>query len=107
MYAFFNKEVGQIIQKSAQKHVQVGLNKGLDTYNDYRFDHNGNNQTFFLRYTGSNTLSSNDIAPSFGFFKYPFITVFPRSIISPIVLPSAGTGCMVSGSTTWQSPAKT
>lgn len=69
-YAFFNKEVGQIIQKSAQKHVQYGLNKGLDTYNDYRFDHNGNNQTFNLMYTGSNTLTSNDIAPSFGFFKY-------------------------------------
>ena len=27
--------------------MQVGLNKGLDTYNDYRFDHNGNNQIYF------------------------------------------------------------
>ena len=35
-----------------------------------------------------------------GFFRYPFITVLPRSMISPMVAPSRGTGRMVAGSIT-------
>jgi len=69
-YAFFNKEVNQIIEKSASKHIESGIDAGSDTYKDYRYDFNGEDQTYFLRYTGSNTLTSNDIAPSFGFLNY-------------------------------------
>ncbi len=34
------------------------------------------------------------------FLRYPFITTLPRNITSPIVSPSAGTLCIVSGSMT-------
>lgn len=69
-YAFFNKEVNQIIGESAQKHIEKGKKSNTNTYNDFRYDPNMEDQTYYLRYTGSNTLMSNDIAPSFGFLKY-------------------------------------
>jgi hypothetical protein len=43
---------------------------------------------------------SNASAFAFGFFRYPFMTPFPRMTITPIVVPSAGTGAIVFGSTT-------
>ena len=35
-----------------------------------------------------------------GFRRYPFITVLPRSMTSPMVTPSRGTGASVTGSAT-------
>lgn len=69
-YAFFNKEVNQIIGESAKKHIERGKKSNSNTYNSFRYDPNMNDQTYYLRYIGSNTLMSNDIAPSFGFLKY-------------------------------------
>ena len=39
-----------------------------------------------------------------GFFRYPAMTVLPRTMTSPMVSPSAGTGSMVSASAIMSSP---
>ena len=44
-YAFFNKEVNDIIEKSAKKHIETGISAGTDTYKSFRYDFNGQDQT--------------------------------------------------------------
>ena len=43
-------------------------------------------------------MNALSVAP--GFLRYPFIVMLPRNMISPMVSPSHGTGCIVSGSST-------